>query len=87
MDAETEVSEKPLTRERAIERLVASEADIRAFGVRRLALFGSVARNQARGLIVMSTSWPSFCRAQNHTTGFWLCVSCSKHASVARWSW
>ncbi len=42
------MSEKPLTREQAIERLVASEADIRAFGVRRLALFGSVAHGQAR---------------------------------------
>ena len=37
-----------LTREEAIERLVASELDIRALGVQRLALFGSVARGQAR---------------------------------------
>lgn len=40
--------ETPLTREQAIERLVASEPDIRALGVQRLALFGSVARGQAR---------------------------------------
>ena len=38
----------PLTREQAIERLVASEPEIRAFGVQRLALFGSVARGEAR---------------------------------------
>ena len=37
-----------LTREEAIERLVASEPDIRALGVERLALFGSVPRGQAR---------------------------------------
>ena len=37
-----------LTREEAIERLVASEPDLRALGVERLALFGSVARGQAR---------------------------------------
>jgi hypothetical protein len=41
---ETEMSEKPLTRQQAIERLVAFEPDIRALGVQRLALFGSVAR-------------------------------------------
>ncbi len=40
--------ETPLTREQAIERLVASEPEIRALGVQRLALFGSVARGQAR---------------------------------------
>jgi len=40
--------EVPLTREQAIERLVSSEPDIRALGVQRLALFGSVARGQAR---------------------------------------
>lgn len=40
--------ETPLTRERATERLVASEPDIRALGVQRLALFGSVVRGQAR---------------------------------------
>ena len=45
---QTRVSETPLTREQAIERLVASEPDIRALGVQRLALFGSVARSQAR---------------------------------------
>jgi uncharacterized protein len=40
--------EKPLTREQAIERLLAIEADIRALGVQRLAIFGSVVRGQAR---------------------------------------
>jgi len=40
--------EAPLTREQAIKRLVASEPEIRALGVQRLALFGSVARSQAR---------------------------------------
>jgi len=40
--------EMPLTREQAIQRLVASEPEIRALGVQRLALFGSVARGQAR---------------------------------------
>jgi uncharacterized protein len=40
--------EKPLTRERAIERLLAIEPDIRALGVQRLAIFGSVVRGQAR---------------------------------------
>lgn len=38
----------PLTREQAIERLVAFEPQIRALGVQRLALFGSVARDEAR---------------------------------------
>src|SRR5579864_1279712 len=38
----------PLTREQAIERLVAFEPEIRALGVQRLALFGSVARGEAR---------------------------------------
>jgi len=38
----------PLTREHVIELLVASEPEIRALGVQRLALFGSVARGQAR---------------------------------------
>jgi len=38
----------PLTREEAIERLVASGAEIRALGVLQLALFGSVARGEAR---------------------------------------
>ena len=42
------MSEIPLTREQAINRLLASEPDIRALGVQRLALFGSVARGQAR---------------------------------------
>lgn len=40
--------EMPLTREQAIDRLLASEPDIRALGVQRLALFGSVVRGQAR---------------------------------------
>jgi predicted nucleotidyltransferase len=38
----------PLTREHAIERLVASGPEIRALGVQRLALFGSVIRGEAR---------------------------------------
>ena len=38
----------PLTREQAVERLVASEPEIRALGVERLALFGSVARGEGR---------------------------------------
>lgn len=37
-----------LARDEAIRRIVASEPEIRALGVRRLALVGSVARNQAR---------------------------------------
>jgi hypothetical protein len=37
-----------LTREEAVRRLVASEPEIRALGVRRLALFGSVLRGEAR---------------------------------------
>lgn len=37
-----------LTREEAAERLVASEPEIRALGVQRLALFGSVVRGEAR---------------------------------------
>lgn len=36
-----------LTREQAIERLRSAEAEIRRLGVIRLALFGSVVRNQA----------------------------------------
>jgi predicted nucleotidyltransferase len=40
--------EKPLTREQAIEGLLAIEPDIRALGVQRLAIFGSVVRGQAR---------------------------------------
>src|SRR5215467_7075954 len=42
------MSETPLTRQQAIERIVASEPEIRALGVQRLALFGSVARGEAR---------------------------------------
>ena len=38
----------PLTRELTVERLAASESEIRALGVERLALFGSVLRNDAR---------------------------------------
>ena len=38
----------PLTREEAVERLTASEPEIRALGVQRLALFGSVLRGEAR---------------------------------------
>jgi hypothetical protein len=38
----------PLTRERTVQLLVASEAEIRALGVERLALFGSVLRGDAR---------------------------------------
>lgn len=37
-----------LTREEAVKRLVASEPEIRALGVQRLALFGSVLRGEAR---------------------------------------
>ena len=37
-----------LTREQAVGRLVASEREIRALGVERLALFGSVVRGEAR---------------------------------------
>ncbi|MBM4195050.1 MAG: nucleotidyltransferase family protein [Gemmatimonadetes bacterium] len=39
---------RPLTREETVKRLVASEPEIRALGVRRLALFGSVLRGEAR---------------------------------------
>lgn len=38
----------PLTRKEAIRRLQAAEPEIRALGVDRLALFGSVLRNEAR---------------------------------------
>jgi uncharacterized protein len=38
----------PLTREEAIRRLQNAEPEIRALGVERLALFGSVLRNEAR---------------------------------------
>lgn len=37
-----------LTRDRAVASLRAAEAEIRAFGVRRLALFGSVLRDEAQ---------------------------------------
>ncbi|MHB1224778.1 MAG: nucleotidyltransferase family protein [Gemmatimonadaceae bacterium] len=36
------------TRDRVVERLRSAEPEIRALGVRRLALFGSVVRGQAR---------------------------------------
>jgi uncharacterized protein len=39
---------EPLTRDGAIARLVGAEDALRALGVARLALFGSVARNEAR---------------------------------------
>jgi len=38
---------RQLTREEAVKCLVASEAEIRALGVRRLSLFGSVLRDEA----------------------------------------
>jgi predicted nucleotidyltransferase len=38
----------PLTRDEVFARLTASEREIRALGVNRLALFGSVVRDQAR---------------------------------------
>ncbi len=44
----TELPETPPSRELAIKLILASEADIRALGVQRLALFGSVARGKAR---------------------------------------
>ncbi len=37
-----------LTRDQAIRRIMAAEAEIRALGVHRLALFGSVLRGDAR---------------------------------------
>jgi uncharacterized protein len=37
-----------LTRDEAVRRLLAVEVDIRRLGVRRLALFGSVLRNEVR---------------------------------------
>jgi predicted nucleotidyltransferase len=42
------LNRKRLTREEAIKRLLASEGEIRALGVERLALFGSVLRGEAR---------------------------------------
>jgi uncharacterized protein len=42
------MSATPLTRDEAEARLYAIEGQIRRLGVRRLALFGSVARNEAR---------------------------------------
>jgi uncharacterized protein len=37
-----------LSFDEAVRRITSAEPDIRAFGVRRLALFGSVLRNEAR---------------------------------------
>ncbi|MDQ3355555.1 MAG: nucleotidyltransferase domain-containing protein [Actinomycetota bacterium] len=42
------MSPHALTREQAVTRLRSAEAEIRGLGVRRLALFGSVLRNEAR---------------------------------------
>jgi predicted nucleotidyltransferase len=42
------MSTQALTRDEAIRRLLSIEAEIRRLGVRRLALFGSVLRNEAR---------------------------------------
>jgi predicted nucleotidyltransferase len=39
---------RPLSRDQAIQRLLAIETEIRRLGVRRLSLFGSVARDEAR---------------------------------------
>lgn len=42
------MSSIPLSRDEAIQRLQSIEADLRRLGVQRLALFGSVVRDQAR---------------------------------------
>jgi len=42
------MTQASLTRQQAVAMLTASEPEIRALGVARLALFGSVLRNQAR---------------------------------------
>jgi predicted nucleotidyltransferase len=42
------MSPTTLTRDEAMNRLRTAEAEIRGLGVRRLALFGSVLRNEAR---------------------------------------
>ncbi|MGZ8381055.1 MAG: nucleotidyltransferase family protein [Nitrospira sp.] len=42
------MSNTSLTRDEAIQRLQTVESEIRRLGVRRLALFGSVLRNEAR---------------------------------------
>jgi uncharacterized protein len=42
------MSTQALTRDEAIRRLLSIEAEVRRLGVRRLALFGSVLRNEAR---------------------------------------
>jgi predicted nucleotidyltransferase len=41
------MASEPLTRDVVIARLTQAESDIRALGVARLAVFGSVARNEA----------------------------------------
>src|SRR5215813_8985042 len=41
-------ADRPLNREQPIAALVVSESEIRSLGVQRLAVFGSVARGQAR---------------------------------------
>lgn len=43
-----EMSPAPLTRQEALDRLRIAEPEIRALGVKRLALFGSVLRDEAR---------------------------------------
>jgi predicted nucleotidyltransferase len=42
------MTSSPLTRDEAIRRLQAAESEIRLLGVERLALFGSVLRNEGR---------------------------------------
>jgi len=42
------MTRSPLSRDEAIRRLLEAEPEIRALGVERLALFGSVLRNEAR---------------------------------------
>jgi predicted nucleotidyltransferase len=59
---------RPLTRDEAVRRLIASESDIRALGVRRLALFGSALRGDAGPdsdvdlLVQFSPDWKTFDR-------------------------
>ena len=56
------MSGTPLTREQASQRLQSLEAEIRRLGVRRLALFGSVVRDEARpdsDVDVLVEFWPS----------------------------
>jgi len=58
-----------LSRERAVELLAASESEIRALGVARLALFGSVCAAMPI-LTATWTSWYSFPRAPKHSIVF-----------------